>query len=94
MGLNGTGLLSDTWNNDNNNVSFTQGYRPSEGTLPKPTLEAFYHGYVDELVLATRRIGVCVEGYFQLFGKWSTEDGVRKISCSQFKDALGNLTEM
>ena len=46
------------------------------------------------MILATRRIGVCVEGYFQRFGKFSTEDGTRKVSCKQFKDALGNLEEL
>ena len=79
--LGGTGLMSDGWNRDLNNASFTQGYKPSEGASQKPLLDIVFQDYIDELILATRRIGVCVEGYFQRFGKWSTDDGLRKISC-------------
>ena len=46
---------------------------------PKPLLEMPYYEKIDELIIQTRRIGVSVEGYFQRFGKFSTQDGIRKV---------------
>lgn len=60
----------------------------------KPMLDASYIGYIDELIIQTRKIGVSIEGYFQRFGKFSTQDGIRKVDINQFKEAIVNLDGM
>ena len=49
---------------------------------------------MDELILQTRLLGVSIEGYFQRFGKFSTQDGIRKVDEKQFRDAVANLDGM
>ena len=49
---------------------------------------------IDQLIIQTRVFGVSIEGYFQRFGKFSTQDGVRKIDNKQFRDAIANLDGM
>lgn len=44
-----------------------------------PKLDPALQSYVDDVIMLTRRLGVSVEGYFQRFGKFSTQDGIRKI---------------
>jgi len=46
---------------------------------------------LDELVRRTRQRGFTVEGFFQLFGKFSPNDGLRKLNLSQFIEALKAL---
>lgn len=48
---------------------------------------------MDDVIVLTRRLGVSVEGYFQRFGKFSTQDGIRKIDLKQFTDAISNLSD-
>ena len=59
----------------------------------KPLLDLSLVSYVNDVVVLTRRLGVSVEGYFQRFGKFSTQDGIRKIDLKQFTDAVRNLSE-
>jgi hypothetical protein len=35
---------------------------------------------LNDIVLATRRIGVSVEAYFQYFGEFDMHDGIRRLS--------------
>ena len=82
-GLEGSGHVSFPKHNDTTGLN-----------VPKPLLEQSYHEKMDEIIIATRRIGVSVEGYFQRFGKFSTQDGVRKVDTKQFRDAVANLDGM
>ena len=46
---------------------------------------------MDDVILETRKLGLSIEGYFQPFGKFSTQDGVRRLDCKQFSSAIANL---
>ena len=61
---------------------------------PKPMLEFAFQKRMDELIIQTRVIGVSIEGYFQRFGKFSTQDGIRKVDNKQFCKAIFNLDGM
>jgi len=45
-------------------------------------------------VLKTRQRGFTIEGFFQLFGKFSTREGLRKLSFDQFIKALSAINDL
>ena len=73
--------------------SFERSQTPIK-ELERPIIDAKYIGYIDELIIQTRKIGVSIEGYFQRFGKFSTQDGIRKVDINQFREAIVNLDDM
>lgn len=89
--MNDTGMMREAWDSGPN-MSFNQ--KAETTGFMRPYLESHYHVHMNQLILSTRRIGISVEGYFQRFGKFCTQDGIRKVDSKQFRDAVANLDNM